>query len=385
MIYNNGDEDHTNNISYPNSNNGNGWDKLTIAFDDGSGSWISMDCHAIASVMTPQTYFNSSPGQSWFQYSVDVDVLLTFILNSYPGANLSQLYFSFWEYDNYRGCNGTYYDGIGVDEVIVTVTPTNVAPTSDAPTISPSLPGNSDDITCSVSNVTDLNGDATTVAYDWRIGGNSYAKKYITFNSTSSSEVRDYSSYGSGENFTISGSPTETTGKSGKCYDFTATGQYIRNQSTTPIDLNGGVSVSIWSYSDNLTASPNYQQLFFLRDNSGGGGAQLVLREYGSGGMEAFVKTNGDLDWGPDYIYQAGLMTANTWYHWVLTYDGANTMLLYRNGVQVASTTTTESGLAIIDDICIGGSGTNNWFSGKLDEFRVYTGCVNTCANYFFI
>ena len=282
-----------------------------------------------------------------------------------PGTTISNLYLAF-AYTMGSGDNYIHFDDL-------TITESNAAPTCDVPTISPSMPGVSDDITCSVSNVADANGDATTVAYDWRIGGNSYAKKYITFNSTSSSEVRDYSSYGSGENFSVLGSPTETTGISGNCYDFSATGQYIRNQSTTPIDLNGGVSVSIWSFSDNLTASPNYQQLFFLRDNSGGGGAQLVLREYGSGGMEAFVKTNGDLDWGPDYIYQAGLMTANTWYHWVLTYDGANTMLLYRNGVQIASTTTNESGLAIIDDICIGGSGTNNWFSGKLDEFRVYT------------
>ena len=227
------------------------------------------------------------------------------------------------------------------NEISLSVTSANSLPTTAAPTISPSSPSNSDDITASVGSQSDADSDPITIAYDWRIGGNSYAKKYLTFNSTTSSEVRDYSSYGSGENFTIFGSPTETTGISGNCYDFTASGQYIRNQSVTPIDLNSGVSVSIWSNCDNLSATANYQNLFILRDDAGGGGTQLMLRETGSGGMEAFVKTNGDFDWTADYIYlSSGQMNTNTWYHWVLTYDGANSMILYRNGTQIGSTTT---------------------------------------------
>ena len=71
-------------------------------------------------------------------------------------------------------------------------------------------------------------------------------------------------------------------------------------------------------------------------------------------------------------VYGTAGLTANTWTHLALTYDGA-TLRLYVNGVQVSSAAHTGNILTSTGALQIGGDSWNGqYFAGIIDEVRVY-------------
>ena len=66
------------------------------------------------------------------------------------------------------------------------------------------------------------------------------------------------------------------------------------------------------------------------------------------------------------------MLTANTWAHLAVTYDGIN-QRLYVNGTQVASRAQTGSMRASKGALRIGGNSVwSEFFKGRIDEIRVY-------------
>jgi hypothetical protein len=71
-------------------------------------------------------------------------------------------------------------------------------------------------------------------------------------------------------------------------------------------------------------------------------------------------------------IYGTTPLTANTWTHLALTYDGT-TLRSYVNGVQVSSRAQTGNIVTSTNPLQIGGDSIyGQYFRGKLDEIRVY-------------
>ena len=74
----------------------------------------------------------------------------------------------------------------------------------------------------------------------------------------------------------------------------------------------------------------------------------------------------------PTPIFGTRALTANTWSHLALTYDGAM-MRLYVNGVQVSSRARTGTIQASANPLQIGGDSIyGQYFQGMIDEVRVY-------------
>src|SRR4029079_13338606 len=71
------------------------------------------------------------------------------------------------------------------------------------------------------------------------------------------------------------------------------------------------------------------------------------------------------------------VLTANTWNHLALTYDGAS-LRLYVNGVQVASAAQTGNILTSANPLQIGGDSIfSQFFAGTIDEVRIYNTALN--------
>jgi hypothetical protein len=65
-------------------------------------------------------------------------------------------------------------------------------------------------------------------------------------------------------------------------------------------------------------------------------------------------------------------MAANTWVHVAMTYDGT-TLRFYRNGTQVATAAASGAVSATTGALRIGGNSPwGDYFSGMIDEVRVY-------------
>ncbi len=71
-------------------------------------------------------------------------------------------------------------------------------------------------------------------------------------------------------------------------------------------------------------------------------------------------------------VYGTAALTANTWAHLAVTYNGA-TMQLYVNGVQVASHAQTGAIATSTNPLQIGGDSLyGQYFAGRIDEVRIY-------------
>lgn len=71
-------------------------------------------------------------------------------------------------------------------------------------------------------------------------------------------------------------------------------------------------------------------------------------------------------------IYGASSLPINTWSHLVATWDGT-TFRVYVNGTQVSSKALGQAIVATTNPLRIGGNSTwGEYFSGKIDEVRVY-------------
>ena len=107
------------------------------------------------------------------------------------------------------------------------------------------------------------------------------------------------------------------------------------------------------------------------RDDEGTtGGLAYALYATGASGN----RPNGSLRIGSAdrTVNATAALATNTWTHLAMTYDGT-TMRLYVNGTQVATRAQTGSIATSTSALRIGGNSVwGEWFSGQIDEVRVY-------------
>ncbi len=73
-----------------------------------------------------------------------------------------------------------------------------------------------------------------------------------------------------------------------------------------------------------------------------------------------------------DFVTSTSALAVNTWTHVALTYNGSQ-LILYVNGVQVASKNRTGAVQASSNPLWIGGNSPyGEYFSGRIDDARVY-------------
>lgn len=179
---------------------------------------------------------------------------------------------------------------------------------------------------------------------------------YLNFDEGTGSTVNDKS--GNAYSGTWNGSGTHwTQGKFGNAALFDGSTDYI-SFASLPKPSNTSFTMMFW-------AKPNSATPVGIFDSAPN--QQNVFRNYSSGYIEW---------WNSNPRFSLGL-TANTWQHVaiIVDYDGTNRILkYYKNGVYQTTVTSATIPTLAWTTFRLGNinSGTAGWYSGALDEFKIY-------------
>ena len=85
-----------------------------------------------------------------------------------------------------------------------------------------------------------------------------------------------------------------------------------------------------------------------------------------------FVVTGVDLKAGSETTGTAPTLTVDQWQHLVMTWNGTNEMIVYKNGVEVATKTTTSTIASKTDSVRFGSRKGYNYLQGNMDEIAFW-------------
>ncbi|MFI7228439.1 LamG-like jellyroll fold domain-containing protein [Nonomuraea angiospora] len=154
---------------------------------------------------------------------------------------------------------------------------------------------------------------------------------------------------------------TWSAGKYGQALSFNGTSSWVTVADSASLRLTGGMTVEAWVRPDNVSGWRTVLMKEF--------GADLAYAIMGSGssGPGAFIYTSSGAN-----APAASNLPLNTWSHVAATYDGS-TLRMFVNGTQVATNPTGGNLRTGTSPLRIGGnSGSGEYFSGLIDEVRVY-------------
>jgi PKD repeat protein len=182
-----------------------------------------------------------------------------------------------------------------------------------------------------------------------------------SFEDASGLTVADAS--GNGNNGTINGAVSISTGHSGKALQFNGSSSWVTVNDSASLGLATGMTLEAWVY-------PLSQS---------NGGNTVILKE--ASGAEVYaLYSEEDVNQPVSYINNGsysgvtGLsrLPANTWTHLVATYDGSY-QRLYVNGVKVAEKAQSGQIQQSSGVMRIGGNSVwGEYFDGYIDEVRIY-------------
>jgi chitodextrinase len=232
------------------------------------------------------------------------------------------------------------------------------------------------------------NGTHVLTARAWDTGGNTTTSTAITvtvsnaapsglvlalgFNEGAGTTVADAS--GNGNTGTIANATWTTAGKSGDALVFNGTSSMVTIPDAPSLRLTTGMTLEAWVYP---TAVSNVWRDVLYKGN----GAYDNYMLFSSSQPNSFPAAGGTFGSSSDVpIFGTTVLPLNTWTHLATTYDGAH-VLLYVNGVQVASLAETGNILTSANPLQIGGDTFNpggQYFQGMIDEVRVYNRALTT-------
>jgi glucose/arabinose dehydrogenase len=165
---------------------------------------------------------------------------------------------------------------------------------------------------------------------------------------------------GNGNTGTVSGA-TRVAGHDGNGLSFDGINDIVNVADSNSLDVNR-MTLEAWVRPTGLAD----WRAVILKEQPG----QLVYALYAStdnGRPSGHVFTTGDM-----MVRGPSILTANTWSHLALTWDGT-TERLYVNGTQVATNPLAGNAVTSTGALRIGGNNVwGEWFSGLIDEVRVY-------------
>jgi len=181
------------------------------------------------------------------------------------------------------------------------------------------------------------------------------------FNAGSGTTVSDVS--GNGNTGTIVNATWTTAGKFGGALSFNGTNAQVVINDSASLHLTSAVTLEAWvNPSSALTGWQDviYKPLdnYFLEASSSNGNKP---------GTGVLLTSSAE-----PLAYGSAALTASTWTHLAMTYDGT-TLKIYVNGALVTSTTQTGTITTSTNALQIGGDTTyGQYFKGMIDEIRVY-------------
>lgn len=265
------------------------------------------------------------------------------------------------------------------DVFVLTVNPVNDAPTSGTPTISPGSPSDADDLIGLNTSFADADGDTLTAIYDWRFNGASIAQLNVPMD-TDRTSIRDYSS--TATNGTATNSPTFTAScKSGGCFNFDGTNDYINFGDITTFDGADELTISAWAYDDLTSDAARY-----IVGKWYSGDKSFKLYTYGSDRDDlVFSITDGITNC--QKMTTDNSFSSGNWHHVVAIWRGGDSAEIWIDGTEQTVATLGSCGavgtLANSDEsLTIGakyneGGAPESYWDGKIDQVLIFDRAIS--------
>ena len=171
------------------------------------------------------------------------------------------------------------------------------------------------------------------------------------------SSVGDASSFAN--TGTVSGA-TWTSGQYGNALLFNGAGSLVSVPSSASLELTDAMTLEAWVNPSTVTS--RWRDVIYKEDDN------YYLEATSTVG--ARPAAGGTFSGSP--LYGPAALSAGTWTHLAVTYDGAN-LTLYVNGIQVATRAQTGTIEVSNNDLTIGGNNLyGQYFTGIIDEVRIY-------------
>jgi Concanavalin A-like lectin/glucanases superfamily len=169
-------------------------------------------------------------------------------------------------------------------------------------------------------------------------------------------------SSGAGNQGTLNG-PTWTTGRVAGGLLFNGTSHYVSVPHAANLSLSQQITLAAWVKSNDLTSKRIAISKGTTANNFnywlGTLGGEITFG-FHNGSYQEFNSTNVNLG-------------ANNWHHLAATFDNATDQVhVYRNGIEVLSTTTTASPSVNSESLTIGKDAAGEYWPGVVDDVRVY-------------
>ena len=167
---------------------------------------------------------------------------------------------------------------------------------------------------------------------------------------------------GNGHTGTLAGAVWAAAGKNGGAASFDGVNDLITVADSALLDLTTGMTVEAWVRPTLVT---NWRTVV-MKERSGGL-AYTLYSSQTAGRPSAWIRRTSDTETtGP------AALTANTWAHLAMTYDGA-ALRLYVNGTQASSRAVTGSITTTTSPLRIGGNAVwGEYYGGLIDDVRIY-------------
>jgi hypothetical protein len=185
------------------------------------------------------------------------------------------------------------------------------------------------------------------------VGHWSFDGKYMNWATNQALDSSGQGNNGTLVNMSTTTSPTR--GVIGQALSFNGTSSTVTISNATSLQLNGSFSACVWTRIESSAT-------------------QVILEQwYPSVGWHIGIASNvifSDVDGTNANRIQSGTLLLHTWYDVCLIYNGTS-QTLYINGSSVASHASGASP-GSSQPIYIGSNGVNSFFSGALDDVRIY-------------
>jgi hypothetical protein len=189
------------------------------------------------------------------------------------------------------------------------------------------------------------------------------------FNEGSGTTVTDLS--GSGHTGTIANATWTTGGKYGNALSFNGSNAWVTINDAADLRLTAGMTVEAWV---NPTVNASKWSAAIVKEQPSDPANDIAYALYtadGSGKPPAVHGLFGSGGGADKSAVGTSTLPLNTWTHLAGTYDGT-ALRLYVNGALVATKAQTGSMTTTTGALRIGGDASNEFFTGLIDEVRVY-------------
>lgn len=233
--------------------------------------------------------------------------------------------------------------------------------------------------TLTVNNVKD--GAGNMIAANSTVALEQGLDTWLQMDESAGTTANDSS--GNGKNGTlINGVWADRLGKVFRGYQFDGVGGYVQLPNGYS-NFTGGLTISVWAYPTSLS-----QLWSRICDLGNGGGADNILFAHNatSDNLTYEVRLGGPTAGQVTAPHAFGL---NQWEHFAVTEDGSGNVVIYRNGVVVATgVETNASGVGVPPNVVtrtqcyVGRSdfGGDGYYQGKYDDFRIYDRVLSPAA-----